>query len=273
LVISNGEFGERLLDHARRWGLEFIEYRLAWGGSLDIASINKFLSANPKVHWLWTVACETSTGICNPCKKLADYCQAHQIAFCLDAVSAIGATPLHLDRVLFASGVSGKALGAYPGIACVFYNGPLLLTTNNLPRAIDLSLYQDGKSIPFTLSSNLLAALWAALTHTDWQEKHARIIRVAARLRQQLKERSITLLDQTEDAATAVITVVLPTAINGVALCQALRHNGYILAGESSYLQKRNWIQICLFGEFDDGALDALPDVMKKQMEKCQQYV
>ena len=267
LVISNGEFGERLLEHACRWQLDYIEYRLAWGASLDIETIADLLTANSDVRWVWMVACETSTGINNPWKKIASYCQENGINLCLDAISAIGAAPLSLEQVRFASGVSGKALGAYPGIACVFYNGPPLLPSNCLPRVLDLALYQDTEGIPFTLSSNLLAALSTALTHTDWQVKYARVARLSSKLRQQLRAHDVTLLGQEEEAA-AVITIVLPGNIDSVALCQVLRRGGYVLSGESSYLIERNWIQICLFGEFNDHMLINLPDLISKQIQK-----
>jgi len=270
LVVSNGEFGERLLDHARRWQLDYVECRQAWGASLNVKSIADLLAANPGVGWVWMVACETSTGINNPWEKLANYCYAQGIDFCLDAVSAVGVTPLNLDKVRFASGVSGKALAAYPGIACVFYNGPALKASNELPRGLDLAMYQDSRGIPFTLSSNLLAALSASLVHTDWQEKFARISRVSARLRQQLAEQNITLLAQGDDAAAGVITILLPDNVEGVTLCHSLRRNGYLLSGESSYLVARNWIQICLFGEFDEYMLDELPELIAIQIHKKQ---
>jgi aspartate aminotransferase-like enzyme len=31
LVLSNGEFGERLIDHARRFGLSFDVLKIEWG--------------------------------------------------------------------------------------------------------------------------------------------------------------------------------------------------------------------------------------------------
>ena len=138
LVISNGEFGDRLIDHARRWDLDPIEYRADWGDSLDVEEILDLLSANPGISWVWMVACETSTGVINPWDELAVYCRSHDKLFCLDAISAIGATPLSLKNVHFASGVSGKAIGAFPGIAFVFYNGPPLSTDNRTPRALSL---------------------------------------------------------------------------------------------------------------------------------------
>jgi aspartate aminotransferase-like enzyme len=268
LVIGNGEFGDRLLDHARRWRLDHIQYRADWGQSLNIQEILALLSANPGMRWVWMVACETSTGMINPWQDLAAYCRSHDVRFCLDAISLIGAMPVNLNDVYFASGVSGKAIGALPGIALVFYNGPSLSSAHPIPRALDLAQYQQA-SVPFTLSSNLLAALLAALEHTDWSIKQARILRASSTLREQLQQQGITVLVSGKHAAAAVITIALPTGIDSVVLCASLRRKGYLIGGDSTYLAARNWIQICLFGEFSETAVVRAADEIAEQM-KCQ---
>jgi aspartate aminotransferase-like enzyme len=208
------------------------------------------------------VACETSTGINNPWEQLAAYSRSQGLLFCLDAISAIGANPVNLENVDFASGVSGKAIGAFPGIALVFRNGPLPASGRNIPRALDLAQYLDAAGIPYTLSSNLLAALSRALTETDWAAKHARIARASARLRRQLHQRGLMILASGEHASPAVMTIVLPREIDSVSLCESLRRYGCELGGHSSYLVERNWIQICLFGEFDEETLDRVVDML-----------
>ena len=37
LVLSNGEFGDRLIDHATRLGLQFDVYEMEWGEPFDYA--------------------------------------------------------------------------------------------------------------------------------------------------------------------------------------------------------------------------------------------
>ena len=267
LVLSNGEFGERLLDHARRWQLDHLEHRQPWGTRFNTDTLIKRLEDHPDVGWIWLVACETSTGIHNPWEALSTYCHTRGIHLCLDAVSALGTTPMQLAQVRFASGVSGKAIGAYAGIACVFHNGAPLAPPQHLPRALDLALYQKKGGIPFTLSSNLLSAFTTALTQTNWTEKYKKIARVSAKLRQQLVAEKIDLLT-TEADQSAVITLPLPEHINSVALCRELESHGFLLSAESDYLIQRHWIQICLFGEFDEQALYRLPKLLVAALRK-----
>src|SRR6185369_3553292 len=63
LVLSNGEFGRRLVDHARRFNLKFEAMEFAEDGPLDLAAVEKKLSAG--AAWLWCVHCETSSGVLN----------------------------------------------------------------------------------------------------------------------------------------------------------------------------------------------------------------
>ncbi|MBK6864924.1 MAG: GNAT family N-acetyltransferase [Ideonella sp.] len=64
LVLSNGEFGERLVDHARRWRLRFETLHADWGKGFDCTALEEAFAAT-RPSWLWMVACETSTGVRN----------------------------------------------------------------------------------------------------------------------------------------------------------------------------------------------------------------
>jgi len=57
LVLSNGEFGERLLDHAKRLGLQFDALEFPWGEPVDLASVLRMLERKPHPGWLWCVHC------------------------------------------------------------------------------------------------------------------------------------------------------------------------------------------------------------------------
>lgn len=266
LILANGEFGERLVDHAQRWSLEFEVCRLPWGSAFDMARIERLLDGRADIRWLWTVACETSTGVLTPVDRLADLCRRRNLDLCLDAVSAIGGLPVCVDGVRLGSCVSGKALGSYPGLAIVLVNGALA-AGGRLPRYLDLADYGNADGIPFTLSSNLLSALHAALTRTDWPEKFSRIARTSAFLRERLRDEGFAIVADDAVAAPAVITVALPAEIDGRRLCRRMRRAGYRLACESAYLTARNWIQICLMGDFDDSELQALPGLLKLQFD------
>ena len=73
LVLSNGEFGERLLDHAAGMGLEFDSFEQEWGQPFDTATLESTLDTAGDYTWLWAVHCETSTGLLNDIGSLNPY--------------------------------------------------------------------------------------------------------------------------------------------------------------------------------------------------------
>ena len=122
LVLGNGEFGARLVDHASRMGLVFERFCYKWGEVYDLQAVTCFLAENPEITWLWTVHCETSTGILNDLAGLKTICRKQQVKLCLDCTSSLGTVAVDLSGVYLASSVSGKGLAAFPGVSLVFYN-------------------------------------------------------------------------------------------------------------------------------------------------------
>jgi len=120
VVLSNGEFGERLLDHARRFGLNFDALEVPWGEAIDLARVRQMLERTPAPAWLWCTHCETSSGVLNDLPRLGALCSEFQVKLCLDCISSIGTIPVDLTGVYLASCASGKGLRAYPGLSMVF---------------------------------------------------------------------------------------------------------------------------------------------------------
>ena len=262
LVVSNGEFGDRLIDHATRQGLEFEIYQIGWGDPLDYAEIRRRLDANPKLRWVWTPHCETSTGILNELPTLKQICAERGVKLCLDCISSIGTVAVDLTGVYLASCVSGKALASFPGLSMVFYSHDLASAPKALPRYIDLGYYAAQSGMPFTQSSNLVYALQTALTRIDWPEKYGQIAEVGAWLRQRLLEVGLQIVAPEAHAAPAVVTIALPSDISSKTIGGLLKKAGTLLSYNSGYLLQRNWIQICLMGEWPREHLETLPDLI-----------
>jgi aspartate aminotransferase-like enzyme len=262
LILSNGEFGDRLVDHASRQRLSFEVYQIGWGEPFDLAEVRQRLDANPALRWIWAVHCETSTGILNDLTALKGVAAERGLKLAIDGISSIGTVPVDLSDVYLATCVSGKALASYPGLSMVFYNHDFVPAPSRLPRYLDLGFYSAQNGIPFTTSSNLIYALQTALRRVVWQDKYAQIAEDGARLRARLREVGLQIVAPDAHAAPAVVSISLPPEISSKTVGWQLKKAGYLLSYNSGYLLSRNWIQICLMGEWCRDTLETLPEVL-----------
>jgi aspartate aminotransferase-like enzyme len=266
LVLSNGEFGERLIDHARRWGLTFDTLEKEWGGIFSRKEVEDAISRNPGVSWLWAVHSETSTGVLNDARMLGEICAARGAVLCLDCISSLGTVPLDLSGVCMATGVSGKGLRSYPGLSFVFYNHEISSQPDRLPRYLDLGLYAESVGTPFTLSSNLLRALRASIENLRAEERYARIRSLSDWLRGRLSDAGLDIAAEKGHESPAIITIRLPERLDSRLLGMTLERSGYCLNWRSAYLIERNWIQIALMGDCREDTLSSLADLLRREM-------
>lgn len=250
LVLVNGEFGARLAAQARRWGLDCRVLEWPWGRAWDLDQVAGSLTQGyPRVDWIWAVHLETSTGMVNDVAGLTALAEQHDVKVCLDCVSSLGSVDLDLSRIWLASGVSGKALGSYAGVAIVFAgNGALK------PRPIPayLDAYEAAEEIGprFTFPSPALAALECAM---EMKREYAPLgCLVRSRLRQMGWQ---PLVDESL-AAPVVTTFDLPEP-GFIERCRAL---GYEIGGESQYLRERGWVQISTMGAVTEAHIQQLFD-------------
>ena len=258
MVVSNGEFGERLADHARRLWLPHEHLALPWGHSLDLSKLARLLDRHPEVRWLWTTHCETSTSALNDLHGLVSLCAQRDIRLALDAISTVGVIPVDLSGVWMTSAASGKGLAAYPGLAIVLHNDPVDPAPEKLPRYLDLGLYSCGDGVPFTQSSNFIAALKTSLESTDWHRKYDRVRDLHDRIRPRLAALGASFIVPLDHASPAVITLPMKEGVNSLEVADKIEAAGFLLSCRSQYLSSRNWLQICLMGDLTENDADAL---------------
>jgi aspartate aminotransferase-like enzyme len=257
LVLANGEFGERLHAHARGWGLPHEVVRVPWGQSFDWDELHRHAqSARP--CWVWAVLSETSTGMLNSVVRLRELCERTGADLCLDAISAVGLVPVDLQGTWLASTVSGKGLAAYTGLSIVFHDGRIA-PAGALPRYVDLAAYEESAGVPYSQSSNLVAALDCALASTSWPARFQRVAAIDRELRAALADCDLAPLVHHDVGTPGILTVPLPPDIDAVRIARAMQADGIVLACESEYLRHRNWLQICLMGECDVAGVRRIP--------------
>ena len=118
--------------------------------------------------------------------------------------------------------------------------------------------------LSFTHSSNLLAALHAALRkNSDWESHFTQLTQLSNELRHRLRQLGYRIIADNQPTSPAVLTVELPANLRSKTIGWLMQKAGYLLSYRSEYLLKRNWIQICLMGEFTSEKLTDLLSMLE----------
>ena len=259
LLLTNGEFGDRLIDQAKRIQLDFIEHRVAWGDEIDPDQIEALVAKND-ASWLLFTHCETSTGITNKLESYADIAQRNQLKLYLDCMSTMGTQHIDLSSVTMATCSSGKGLASIAGIALVLSNDPFS-TEIPIPKYFDLSLY-DEKRTPFTLSSNLLEALYTAAKNKLNQKSWNRTNQFSNKIFQEFHASGIVPFSRND---SRVFTFVSRN-FSSVKFCEELKECGVELSCHSDYLLARNWFQLALFGNHGESEIEEAIQLIAKRL-------
>ncbi len=97
ICIVSGKFGERWAEMAKVYKANVVTYNVEWGKAADPFELEKLLKTHPDCKAVLCQACETSTGVLHPIKKLGEVVASTPAIFIVDAITALGATTLQMD--------------------------------------------------------------------------------------------------------------------------------------------------------------------------------
>lgn len=233
VILNAGEFGERLIDHARRAGLAFDVITVDGDGRWDRTQFERIAP-----DWVWTVHCETSHGVLIDLEPL----QTWQGIVAIDAISAVGTFAYDYGFANYVTFSSGKALRNAPGLAFVAMKHRAD-AIRNVPRYLDLSLYQP---IAFTQSEPLLSAMAVALDELTEEEVASHEEKLLV-LVNSLHENGLHI-ELSPAQSPGILTIPIPSTQSSIALGKQLSYQGYLVQYESDYLKRANVIQVSTMG-------------------------
>ena len=261
LVIANGEFGERLMRQAECAGLNYRALKFGWGDAWSSRAIEKELERRPR--WVWAVHLETSTGVLNNLGRLTELALQYGSSVAADCVSSLGAvdTCEAGQRLFLASGVSGKALASYAGLAFVFLSQEAVqaLEGRTICPTFDLIAAVRSRGPVSTLPSPLVMAALQALRE-NYDSEAARTARfvhyeeLGRWARGMMRKAGLELLAAEKDAAPTIATFPMPST----GFAQECLTAGFRIAHESDYLRTRKWGQLATMGNLDKTSLESL---------------
>ncbi len=153
VIVSGGVFAERMCDIAERAGARLIRASVDWGKPAEAAAVEAALkSAGGPVKLLAVVHGETSTGVLQPLKPLAQLARKYGALFVVDTVATLGGVPLDVDAEGIDVCYSGsqKCLSCPPGLA------PITVS----PRANELLLKRKSKVQSWYLDLSMVEKYW-----------------------------------------------------------------------------------------------------------------
>ncbi len=121
LVVTIGSFGDRFAQIATAFGASVERFEVEWGQAADPAALREHLASAEPYRAVLITHNETSTGVANPLRELAEVVHAApgEPLLVVDGISGLGAMPFEMDAwgVDLVVSASQKAWMASPGIA------------------------------------------------------------------------------------------------------------------------------------------------------------
>lgn len=167
-VLVSGAFGERFAKICERFGIIAHRLDVAWGEAITPEALAPFLADKPQVKAVFATYCETSTGVLNPIKELAQVVrQKTDALFIVDAVSCLGAVPCEMDEWGLDIVVTGsqKAFMLPTGLAFIAVSERAWNVIDQIKAQafyLDLKAYRKSfaeKTTPYTPAVSLVFGL------------------------------------------------------------------------------------------------------------------
>ncbi len=279
LVLSNGEFGGRLVEILNKYGVPATVLDFGWGVYPDLDRVESALRDDPGLAWICMVFHETSTGMINPARELGELARRYGRRLFADCVSAAGgeyidAAKNHID---LCTTVASKCLGAFPGASLVCGREDLIASLDpEQGKSVYLNLakhYRMAKTCGQTPNTPNVTLFWALDAALDWTLERetldgriARYRECAGILRTGMRALGLSLLLPKEHMSNTVTSVFLPEGRKVAAFIADMERDGFtVYPGKGEYLE-RNMFQVANMGAIYPEDCERFLDTLKKHV-------
>lgn len=145
LVASNGAYGRRMIEIARRLRIAHSELPHNDTEQVDPARLEAALAEDPDVTHVGLVHLETTTGILNDVETLSRLIRRFDKRLVLDSMSAFGGVPFDMEdtEVDFMISSANKCIQGVPGFAFVVARSDQLEAAVGWARSLVLDLHHQ----------------------------------------------------------------------------------------------------------------------------------
>lgn len=251
IVADNGWFGQRTYDILNAMGVRAVRLQTDPRQPINPDDIAAALDQHPDAVGVACVHLETSTGVLNPIRAIADVVRSHprgeNILFMVDAITGLGGADLQMDAwgIDLCCAASQKALGAPAGLAIVAVSPRAQAKIDARPENTARSWYLDLKMwayyveewaswhpYPVTMPTSTVLALRQALRNLiaeGLDNRMARYERQARVLRDGLAKMGLELFVPESLMAPILTAVCCPDGMSAIEIRDRVLQDADIL--------------------------------------------
>lgn len=250
LVLNNGVYGERISQMVGLNRLGVSELKYDWTTRPDPERLRLALRQHPEVQAVAMVHHETTTGLINPVKEIAEVVDSQNRVFILDAVSALAGEPLDIagPHIYMVAGTSGKCIQGFPGLGFVLVRKGFLERMRSYPRRsiyLSLTQYVDDQgrgTTPFTPAVQVYYAFDEALNELTEEGVAKRIQRykkIATMIRDRMAKLGVKPVLTPDKQSNTITAYHLPEGITYQSLHDQLKKEGYVIYAGQGQLESK----------------------------------
>ena len=276
LVLINGAYGKRMVRIIEYLGRACSVLETPEDTPPSLSDLDETLGNDPHITHVLTVHCETTSGILNPIKDIADIVERHQRHLIIDAMSAFGAIALSAKNVRFDAlmASSNKCLEGVPGMGFSIIRRSVLEKCKGNAHSLSLDLYdqwvtmEETKQWRFTPPIHVIVAFDKAMEQFFEQggvkgrfERYSNNRKV---LVDGLREMGFEMLLPDHLQAPIIVTVKMPAdpAFDFQAFYDRLKDRGYIIY--PGKLTVAPSFRIGCIGALDESHMNGALDVIRE---------
>lgn len=175
LLLINGAYGKRAKRILEIAGRKTVVHETAEDTPPDLAQVEALLASRPSITHVFTVHCETTSGILNPIARIGALAARYGKGYLVDSMSAFGALPVDVRAMqidAFAAS-SNKCIEGVPGLGFVVCRRDALARSAGNATTLVLDLHDQWVNLEktsqyrFTPPTHVIAAFHQALDEFD----------------------------------------------------------------------------------------------------------
>ncbi len=274
LIINNGVYGERLSQMIGLYRLGVSELKYEWTVKPDPERLRLALRQHPEVHGVAMVHHETTTGLLNPVKEIAEVVDSQNRVFIVDAVSALGGESIDIagSHIYMVAGTAGKCIQGFPGVSFVLVRKGFLERMRAYPKRswyLHLTHYVDDQGegvVPFTPAVQIYYAFDEALNELLEEGVSKRIQRykkMAMLIRERMSKMGIKAVLTPDRQSNTITAYYLPEGLSYQSLHDRLKEQGYVIYAGQGNLENKIF-RIANMGHLTEDQFTAFLDAVER---------